>query len=157
MGINLEDYVMENYYHTHHVNHSERTCPELINYFTTILVPSDPPKKENKNDKEEDDEYQREEEEDEGEENPPSHINLIWCEVEIGDDDHDDIMEEACVGHDYNVCNKGTPKSNDSPATIKTNTNNNTTTTSTYKQTSVYKSPEKEKDKEKEKEKEKEK
>ena len=26
-GINLEDCAMENFCHTHHTNHSERTCP----------------------------------------------------------------------------------------------------------------------------------
>lgn len=58
-------------------------------------------------------------EEGEEEEEPPSHLNLIWDEVEIGDDD-DDIMEESCVGHDYNLHSKGTPKSNDSPSPAKT-------------------------------------
>ena len=27
LGINLEDYVMDNFCHTHYVNHSEQTCP----------------------------------------------------------------------------------------------------------------------------------
>ena len=31
-------------------------------------------------------------------------MNLIWDEEEISDDDDDDIMEEACVGNDYNIC-----------------------------------------------------
>ena len=44
LGINLEDYAMENYCHTHHVNHSERTCPEFINSFTAMLTPLEPPK-----------------------------------------------------------------------------------------------------------------
>ena len=52
-GINLEDYAMENYC-THHANHSERTCPEFINYFIEMMTPPEPPKKENKNDKKED-------------------------------------------------------------------------------------------------------
>ena len=64
-GINLEDYAIENYCHTHHVNHSKRTCPKFINYFTAMLTLMEPPKKENKNDKEEDDEDQQEEEQDE--------------------------------------------------------------------------------------------
>ena len=51
LGINLEDYAMQNYCCTHHVNHSERTCTEFINYFTAMLTPPKPPKKENKNDK----------------------------------------------------------------------------------------------------------
>ena len=32
--INIEDYAMENYFCTHHANHSKRTCPEFINFFT---------------------------------------------------------------------------------------------------------------------------
>ena len=64
-GINLEDYAMENYCHTHHVNHSERTCPEFKNSFTAMLLPPEPPKNENKNEKEEDDKDQQEEAEDE--------------------------------------------------------------------------------------------
>jgi hypothetical protein len=53
----------------HHANHSERTCPKLINYFTAMLTPPNPPKKENKNGKEEDEEDQQEEEEYEKEKN----------------------------------------------------------------------------------------
>lgn len=53
--INLEDHAMENYFHTHHVNHSNSTCLEFINFSTAMLTPPDPPKKENKNEKEEDD------------------------------------------------------------------------------------------------------
>ena len=55
-----------------------------------MLLPLEPPKKENKKEKEEE------------EEGPPSHLNLIWDEAEVDNDDHD-IMEEACVGHDYNL------------------------------------------------------
>ena len=36
------------------------------------------------------------------------------------DDIDDDIMEEACVGNDYNLWSKGAPKTNDSPSTSKT-------------------------------------
>ena len=121
-GINIEDYAMENYCRAHHANHLERTCTEFINYFTAMLLPPEPPKREKKNDKEEDEEDQQEEEEDEEGEETPSHLNLIWDEVEISDDDDDDIMEEACVGHDYNLHSKGAPKTNESPSTSKTNT-----------------------------------
>ena len=55
-GINIEDYGMENCCRTHHANHSERTFPEFINYFTAMLSPLEPPKRENKNEKEEDEE-----------------------------------------------------------------------------------------------------
>ena len=103
-----------------------------------MVLPLEPHRKENKNDKEEDDKDQQEEEEE-----PLSHLNLIWDEVEIGVDD-DDNMEEACVGHDYNLHSKGSPNSNDSPSTMKTNTNKTTTTTTfTSKQTSTDKSPKK--------------
>ena len=47
---------MDNFCRTHHVNHSERTFSEFINYFTTMLTPSEPPKKNKKCDKEEEDE-----------------------------------------------------------------------------------------------------
>ena len=143
MGINIEDYAMEKYCRTHHANHYERTCLEFINSFTALVTPPKPPRREKINEKEE--------EEEEGEE-PPSHLNLIWDEEEFGDDDDDDIMEEACLGNDYNFHSKGAPKMNDSPST--SNTNNKS---STSKQTSTDKSPEKEKEKENEKEKEKEK
>ena len=109
-GINLDDYAMENYCCTHHANHSERTCPKFIDSFIAMLLPLQPPKKESKNEKEEDDDEKQEEADDEQEEEEPSfHLNLIWDEMEVGDD-NDDIMGEACVGHDYNLCSKGTPK-----------------------------------------------
>lgn len=102
-GIKLEDYAMENYCRTHHVNHLERTCPKFINSFTAMLLALKTPKKENKNEKDEGDQDQQEEE-DEVVEETSSHLNLIWDEGEISDDDDDnDIMEEACVGHDYNL------------------------------------------------------
>ena len=109
-GINLEYYAMENYFHTHHVNHLERICPEFINSFTAMLLPPEPPKKESKNEKEkDDDEKQEKAEEEEEEEEPPSHLNMIWDEVEFDNDD-DDILEDACVGHSYNLHSKGAPK-----------------------------------------------
>ena len=64
-GIHIEYYAMDNYYHTHHANHSERTCPEFIYSFTAMLTPPEPPKRDKRNDKEEDEEDQQEEEEDE--------------------------------------------------------------------------------------------
>ena len=77
-------------------------------------------------------------------------MNLIWDEVEIDDNDDDDIMEEVSVGHDYNVRSYGSPKSNDSPSTMKTSAKKtNTTIASTSIHTSTDESPEKEKEKEK--------
>ena len=111
--INVEDYEMENYCRTHHANHSERTCLEFISSFIALLTPLEPPKREKMN----------QTEEEEGEE-PPSHLNLIWDEEEFGDDEDDDIMEEACIGNDYNLRSKEDPKTNDSPSTSKTNNKN---------------------------------
>ena len=110
LAINLEDYAIENYFHTHHANHSKRIFLDFINSFSTMLLPPKHPKKESKNEKEEDDDGQWEEED------PSSHLNLVWDEVEFSDDD-DDIIEKEWVGHDYNIRSKGTPKSNDSPST----------------------------------------
>ena len=50
---------------------------------------------------------------------PSSNLHLIWDDTEL-DDIYDDIMEEACVGNDYNLQSMGTPKSNDSSSTFKT-------------------------------------
>ena len=132
---------MENYCHTHHANHSERTCHEFINYFTAFLTPRETPKREKMNEKEEE----------EGEEEPPSHLNLIWDEEEFGNDEYDDIIKEACIGNDYNLWSKRSPKTNYSTSTLKTNSKS-----STSKQASTDKFPEKEKEKENAKEKEKE-
>lgn len=140
-GINIEYYAMDNYCHTGLANHSKRTCPKFINSFTTLLTPLEPPRRDKRNEKEEEEEGQEEEEEEEGEE-PPSHLNLIWDEEEFGDDEDDDIMEEACIGYDYNLWIKGDPKMNDSPSTSKTNNKK-----SSSKQASINKSPKKEKEK----------
>jgi hypothetical protein len=68
---------------------------------------------------------------------------MIWDEVEFGDDD--DIMKDACVGHDYNIHSKGTPKLKDSPFSMKRVAKKTTTTLdSTSKHTSIDKSLEKE-------------
>ena len=65
-SINIEDYAMDNFCHTHHTNRFERTFPNFINSFTAMLTPLEPPKKSKKCDKEEEDEEQEEEEEQEG-------------------------------------------------------------------------------------------
>jgi hypothetical protein len=58
-------------------------------------------------------------------------------------------MEEACVGHDYNLHSEGTPKSNHSPSASNIVANKTPTiVTFTSKETSNHKSPEKEKEKE---------
>jgi hypothetical protein len=147
-GINIEDYAMDNFCRTHHANHSEGTCPEFINSFTPMTTPSEPQGKSKSGDKEEEDEEQEEEDEEEGEE-PPSHLNVLWDEDDFGDEDEDDIMEEACIGNDYNLRSKGDLKKDDTPSTSKTNKMN-----APSKQPSTDKAPEKEKEKENEKEKE---
>ena len=122
-GINIEDYAMENYCRTHDANHSKRTCPKFIKYFTAMLTPSEPPKKDKESEKEEDDEDQEEEEEEEGEE-PPSHLNVLWDEEDFRDEDDDDIMEEACIGNDYNIWSKGSLNMNDTTSMSKKNNKN---------------------------------
>ena len=104
---------MDNFCCTHHVNHSEKTCLEFINYFSTMLLPSENPKKDKK-DEEKEDNYDDGEEE--MEEEPPSHLNFIWYEIEVDNKD-DDAMEEAWVGNDYNIQSKGVSTSNNSPST----------------------------------------
>ena len=131
---------MDNLCRTHHANNFERTCTEFINSFTAMLTPPELPRKDKRSEKEEE----------EGEE-PPSHLNLIWDEEDFGDEDDDDIMEEACIGNDYNRRSKGALKTNDTPSTSKINNKS-----SSSKQASTDKSPEQEKEKESTKNKEKE-
>ena len=88
-GINLEDYAMDNFCRAHYANHSEKSCPEFMNLFKAMILPREC--------HEED-----EEEEEEEEEEPPSNLHLIWDDTELDDID-DDIMEETCVGNDYNI------------------------------------------------------
>ena len=57
------------------------------------------------------------EEDEEEEEEPPSNLHLIWDDTELDDID-DDVMEEACVGNNYNLQSKGAPKINDFPSTL---------------------------------------
>ena len=49
---------------------------------------------------------------------PSSNLHLILDGIEL-DDIHDDIMEETCVGNDYNLWSMDTPKINDVPSTSK--------------------------------------
>ena len=61
---------------------------------------------------EQEDEEEKEEEEEEVE--PSSNLHLIWDDTELDYIDYD-IMEEACVGNNYNLQSKGSPKINDFP------------------------------------------
>ena len=38
-GINLEDYVMDNFCHAHYTNHSEKSCLEFMNLFKAMILP----------------------------------------------------------------------------------------------------------------------
>ena len=55
---------------------------------------------------EEYDNEEKEEVEDKEEEEPWSNLHLIWDDTEMDDID-DDVMEEACIGNDYNLQSKG--------------------------------------------------
>ena len=39
LGINLEDYTMDNFCRAHYANHSERSCPEFMNLFKAMILP----------------------------------------------------------------------------------------------------------------------
>ena len=103
-GINLEDYAMENFCRAHYANHSEKSCPEFMNLFKAMILPQEC--------HEED-----EEEEEEEEEETPSNLHLIWDDTELDNID-DDIMEEACVGNDYNIQSEDAPQINDFPSSL---------------------------------------
>ena len=38
-GINLEDFVMDNFCHAHYANHSNKNCLEFINLFKEMILP----------------------------------------------------------------------------------------------------------------------
>ena len=59
--------------------------------------------------------------EEEEEVEPSSNLHLIWDDTVLDDID-DDIMEEACVGNNYNILSKSAPKINDFLSTLKTKT-----------------------------------
>ena len=68
-------------------------------------------------------EEEKEEAEEEEEASPSSNLHLIWDDTKMDDIDHD-VMEEACVGNDYNLRSKGVIKSNDSPSSLKMDAKN---------------------------------
>ena len=105
-GINLEDYVMDNFCRAHYANHSEKSCPEFMNLFKEMILPQECHK-----------EYEEKEEEEE--EERPSNLHLIWDDTKLDNID-DDIMEEACVGNNYNLQSKGAAKINYFSSTLKT-------------------------------------
>ena len=99
---------MDNFCHVHYENHSEKTFPEFTNIFKEMILALEL--------QEEDEEEEKEEDGEEVE--PSSNLHLIWDDTELDDID-DDIIEEACVGNDYNIWSKGAPKINDFPSTTK--------------------------------------
>ena len=64
LGINLEDYAMDNFCRAHYANHSKKNCPDFINLFKAMILPREC--------QEEDEEEEEEEEEDE--EESSSHL-----------------------------------------------------------------------------------
>jgi hypothetical protein len=109
--IDLEDYAMDNFCRAHCENHLEKTCPKFINLFKAMILPLEP--------KEEDEEEEKEEAIEEEEVEPSSNMHLIWDDIELDDID-DNIMEDTCMGNDYNLRSKGAPKINYFPSTSKT-------------------------------------
>ena len=95
---------MENFCRAHYANHSEKSCPEFMNLFKAMILPWECHEKD-------------EGEEEEGVEEPPSNLHLIWDDTKLDDID-DDIMEEACVGNDYNIQSVDAPQINDFPSTL---------------------------------------
>ena len=73
----------------------------FINSFKAMILPQEP--------QEEDEEEEKEEVEEEEEVKPSSNLHLIWHDTELDDID-DDIMEEACVGNDYNLWSRDAPQ-----------------------------------------------
>ena len=47
-----------------------------------------------------------------------SKLHLIWDDTDM-DDIYDDVMEEDCVGNDYNIQSKGASTSNNFSSTLK--------------------------------------
>ena len=97
---------MDNFCCAHYANHSKKHCLEFMNLFKAMILPR------------ECQEEDEEEEEEEEEEEPSLNLHLIWDDTELDDID-DNIMEEACVGNDYNIQSKDSPKINDFPSTSK--------------------------------------
>ena len=100
-GINLEDYAKDNFCHAHYANHSEKNGPEFMNLFKAMILPRE-----------------CHEDDEEEEEEPPSNLHRIWDDTKLDYID-DEIMEETCVGNDYNIQSRDAPQINDSPSTSK--------------------------------------
>ena len=100
LGINLEDYPLDNFCRTHCAYHFEKTCLEFLNSFYALLPPLGTPEKENKDVEEENyEDEEREAEELKKSEHPPI-LNLVWDETGLDNMDVD-VMKEDCLGIDY--------------------------------------------------------
>ena len=51
LGINLEDYAMDNFCHTHYANHSDKKFPYFINSFKAMILPWKPQEEDNDKEK----------------------------------------------------------------------------------------------------------
>jgi hypothetical protein len=89
--INLEEYALDNFCHTHGTYHSEKTCPKFLNSFYALLLPPRTPEKENNGVEEEN--YEDEESELKEVQHPPSLI-LNHDEIKLYNMDVDEIEEE---------------------------------------------------------------
>ena len=116
ISLQPQGYAILNFCRTHHANISKKAYPEIINSFLEILLPP---------------EYSNNDEEEETDLEEGEHLSnliLFWDDIEMDDID-DDVMEEACVGNDYNLQSKGAPTSNNSPSTLKMDTKKTPTAT----------------------------
>ena len=89
---------------------------------------------------EKEDEEEKEEAKEEEEAKPSLNLHLIWDDIEMDDID-EIVMEEACVGNDYNLWSKVAFKSDYSPSSSKMGVKKTSATT-----TSTKKYPENDKD-----------
>ena len=70
---------------------------------------------------------------------PSSNLHLIWDDTEMEDID-DDVMEELCVGNDYNIQGKGDPTPNNYSFSLNPTTKKSlVVAASTSKETSTEK------------------
>ena len=108
LGINLEDYAMDNFCRTHCAYHSKKTCPEFTYTLKELLLPPESLEKENKDVVEENYEDEEGEAEELKESEHPPNLKLVWDEIAL-DNMYDDLMKEYCVRIDYKLWSKEYP------------------------------------------------
>ena len=118
---------MGNLFHTHYANHSDKTCPKFLNSLKEILLPQEPLRMDEK-------QYEKEKEgiEEEEEAKPSSNLHLVWDATKMDEID-DDVMEDMCVGNDYNLQSKGVFKSSYFPHFSKTSAKKDSAATTSTK------------------------